>query len=495
MHRGVAVAVAVVMLSAMTLIVTRIGVSDPAPGIPPIGVSAQATGMRVGSGKQATRIADAQPVIGTHPTVDAKTSSYSLPQADPAIVVTQVSAHAALRDNPANATSSASVARIELFGGRIVIDDAALSVTAAVKGGVARGAFERGGDWIDMVDGARKRVRVNTIVTLTDIGTITLNEQALASNAPTGDDQTGPRFRGVGAIAHLRLTARVGQLKPGTDIVIGRVDAGVREGKIAAIDHPGAGVISRPSTPNLPAGLQPGAPKPGDSSLPRADAPVRAKAGGATGSLAGYTFPVLGRANYTDSWGAARASTGVPHQGTDIFAAEGTPVVAVADGVLDRVGWNTIGGYRFWLFDRYGNSFYNAHLSAFSPLAVDGAFVRKGDVIGFVGHTGDAQFTPSHLHFEIHPGNGDATNPFRFLNKWRHGIATLIGKGAFASGPGAIGATAVTGFADIAPNSGLDPTVLDQVPPGTRPVMEETKPQDTAETLKSAISGDPTSGE
>ena len=63
--------------------------------------------------------------------------------------------------------------------------------------------------------------------------------------------------------------------------------------------------------------------------------------------------------------------------------------------------WNTIGGYRFWLFDKYGNAFYHAHLSAFAPLAQDGARVHQGDVIGFVGHTGDAQGTPDHLHFEV----------------------------------------------------------------------------------------------
>ena len=64
---------------------------------------------------------------------------------------------------------------------------------------------------------------------------------------------------------------------------------------------------------------------------------------------------------------------------------------AVADGTVFSVGWNDIGGFRFWLRDRQGNQFYFAHLSAFSPLAVDGNEVRAGQVIGFVGNTGDAQ--------------------------------------------------------------------------------------------------------
>ena len=66
-----------------------------------------------------------------------------------------------------------------------------------------------------------------------------------------------------------------------------------------------------------------------------------------------------------------------------------------------RVGWNTLGGRRLWLADRHGNLFYFAHLAGFSPLAKEGAQVRRGDVIGFVGTSGDAQGTPPHLHFQI----------------------------------------------------------------------------------------------
>ena len=89
------------------------------------------------------------------------------------------------------------------------------------------------------------------------------------------------------------------------------------------------------------------------------------------------------------------------------------------------VGWNDRGGYRLWLRDRQGNQFYYAHLSAFSPLAVDGREVRAGAVIGFVGNTGDAQSTPYHLHFEIHPvgllpmGYDGVVNSFPYLSAWR----------------------------------------------------------------------------
>mgnify|MGYP000078241412 CR=1 FL=1 len=73
-------------------------------------------------------------------------------------------------------------------------------------------------------------------------------------------------------------------------------------------------------------------------------------------------------------------------------------------GVLHNVGWNRLGGWRLWIEDTGGNWFYYAHLSAYAPIAVNGAHVSAGDVVGFVGHTGDAISTPSHLHFEIRPG-------------------------------------------------------------------------------------------
>ena len=114
-----------------------------------------------------------------------------------------------------------------------------------------------------------------------------------------------------------------------------------------------------------------------------------------TPSLTGgrYVFPVLADVSFSDSWGAVRADVGW-HHGIDVFAPMGSPVVAVADGILFSVGWNDIGGRRLWLRDRAGNFFYYAHLSRFAPVAVDGARVRAGTVIGFVGNTGDAAGTP-----------------------------------------------------------------------------------------------------
>jgi murein DD-endopeptidase MepM/ murein hydrolase activator NlpD len=152
----------------------------------------------------------------------------------------------------------------------------------------------------------------------------------------------------------------------------------------------------------------------------------------------GYAFPVYGVESVADTFGADRSDVaGGWHHGDDIFAPLGTPVLAVAHGVVFSVGWERLGGRRLWLRDDRGNEFYYAHLSAYSPLAVNGAIVNAGDVLGFVGNTGDAESTPYHLHFEIHPvglldlGYDGAVDPTSYLRSWRH-----VRYPSFEAGPG-----------------------------------------------------------
>lgn len=136
--------------------------------------------------------------------------------------------------------------------------------------------------------------------------------------------------------------------------------------------------------------------------------------------LGKFRFPVRPPYSYVDTYGAPRM-TGTPyahsHQGIDIFAPEGTPVVAVVGGTLNRVGWNTLGGWRLWLDGPEGHSYYYAHLSGFAPAAANGATVSPGTVLGYVGDTGNARGTPPHLHFEIHTPSGAATNPYPTLRE------------------------------------------------------------------------------
>jgi murein DD-endopeptidase MepM/ murein hydrolase activator NlpD len=140
--------------------------------------------------------------------------------------------------------------------------------------------------------------------------------------------------------------------------------------------------------------------------------------------LSHYVFPVVGRASFGDTYGAARSDVSW-HHGDDIFAPLGTPVVAVADGTLNRVGWERLGGWRLWVRDRLANEFYYAHLSGYTRTSLRGTHVRAGQVLGFVGDTGDAFGTPFHLHFEIHPRSllplryDGAVDPTTYLEHWQ----------------------------------------------------------------------------
>ncbi len=125
-------------------------------------------------------------------------------------------------------------------------------------------------------------------------------------------------------------------------------------------------------------------------------------------------FPIAGDCEFIDSWGYPR-SGGRWHQGADIFATHGTPVVASENGTLDGVGSGTLGGIKLWVNGESGNEYYYAHLAAYAPDVRDGKKVRAGEVIGYVGDTGNAKGTSPHLHFEIHPGGAGPANPFPLL--------------------------------------------------------------------------------
>lgn len=136
-----------------------------------------------------------------------------------------------------------------------------------------------------------------------------------------------------------------------------------------------------------------------------------------------HVFPFAQQSSVADTFGAARDGVSW-HHGDDLFAERGTPVLAVSGGVLFSVGWQRLGGRRLWLRDRAGNEFYYAHLARYARAARDGARVRAGEVIAFVGNSGDAETTPPHLHFEIHPasllglGYDGAVDPTAYLRSW-----------------------------------------------------------------------------
>jgi murein DD-endopeptidase MepM/ murein hydrolase activator NlpD len=135
---------------------------------------------------------------------------------------------------------------------------------------------------------------------------------------------------------------------------------------------------------------------------------IDAGAAGA-GEIAATLCPVAGRVTFTDTWGASR-SDGRSHKGVDMFADEGTPVIAVAPGRVEHYN-NNLGGLSYRLYADDGTFYYGTHLSAYEN---EGAgHVEAGTVIGYVGRTGNAATTPPHLHWEIHPGGrgSPAMNP------------------------------------------------------------------------------------
>lgn len=141
-------------------------------------------------------------------------------------------------------------------------------------------------------------------------------------------------------------------------------------------------------------------------------------------AIAGFVFPVDGQVTFIDSYGAPRnVGTGYEHwhEGTDVMAAMGTPVVAVEDGVVERARPSSLGGNALRLRGESGHGFYYAHLAAYAPGIAEGVPVAAGQLLGFVGDTGDARGGAPHLHFEIHrPGTDEPVNPYPLLAvAWR----------------------------------------------------------------------------
>ena len=133
---------------------------------------------------------------------------------------------------------------------------------------------------------------------------------------------------------------------------------------------------------------------------------------------AGFVFPLGGPHSYSDTFGAPRmfgTSYAHLHQGTDIFAARNTPILAVERGVLIKVGTDVLGGIKVWLVGASGTRYYFAHMEAFAEGIVENKVVNAGDVLGFVGTSGNAAGTPPHTHFEVHPNGGPAVNPYPLL--------------------------------------------------------------------------------
>ena len=116
----------------------------------------------------------------------------------------------------------------------------------------------------------------------------------------------------------------------------------------------------------------------------------------------------------TDTWGAAR-SQGRSHEGIDIFAARGTPIQSTTQGIVRKVGENNLGGRVVVVVGPGGAGHYYAHLEDYADISPND-WVNAGDIIGYVGDSGNAKGTPPHVHYGIYI-NGSAVNPYPLLQK------------------------------------------------------------------------------
>ena len=382
----------------------------------------------------------------------------------------------------ATVRAGADLTKLSLFGGEITADAVVARVTASVAGGQGSADFTGSSLTNLSVLGQPVAATPHERIALADWGHAYLLEEEQYG----GSSSPSPTYHAWITAIDVRLDADHDGLPVGTRILIGYADAlaSVPPAPPAPPPPPPPPAVSKtpPPAPSTP-GSQAAAP----ATNPKAQAPSSVPDNLGLFPVLfpppplqhaitsqGYVFPVFGPSGYGDTFGAPRADvSGGWHHGDDIFAALGTPVVAVADGVVFSVGPNPIGGNRLWLQDGAGNQYYYAHLSAYTPLARDGMHVHAGDVLGFVGNTGDAAGGPYHLHFEVHPasllflGYDGAVDPTPYLNAWRHLQSVHFPAGvAWAPQPlqsrlppaGAI----LLQSSDISTASGLDPASLRQ---------------------------------
>ena len=409
----------IVALAGLLVLLTGAGGAGGAGST--AGASARAVAIRVVVPGQAGAEAGS---ISSPPYHAAFGPSFAYP-ADGSVVSTGSISASASSDSGtsgvANATSQ--VQTLSLFGGEITADTVKGAARGSTKGRTAQGDFSGASISSLTVLGSAASVAPNGRIALGDWGYLVTLEQGTDTSSGAGGTQG---FHGFVTALAVHLTAPHGALPAGSEIQVGYAEANVQ----ASVPPPPKPIAPGPVVKPPAHAKQkqtPVAPEPTTHGKSR---PLLTQ--GPTGlqpqlTAGGYVFPVYGPSSFGDSFGAFRGDvSGNWHHGDDIFAPLGAPILACADGLVFSVGWNDVGGNRLWLRDSQGNEFYYAHLSAFTPLAQNGMHVKAGEMLGFVGNTGDAQGTPTHLHFEVHPtsllfmGYDGAVNPTPYLDAWQH---------------------------------------------------------------------------
>jgi len=335
-------------------------------------------------------------------------------------------------------TATATASGVDLLGGVVTATSVDLTATASVTAGDAQASTgDSAVTGLHVAGVADADLPSQGSVTVPDVGTLTI----LDERPQSGGGEASVRSVGL----ELEVATTTDGVPAGTTIVIGSIEVRADQ---ASLDEllgtptptpsptptptrtptrtPTPTPTPRPTTPTpRPTTIRSATPTavPSSSYPPTSYSAMPAPATPSPLIMArfpGAVFPVAGTYTYTDTFGAYRADMpNHSHEGDDIFASYGTPVVAVQDGTITGVSTTTIGGNNIHLTTSRGDYFYYAHLSRFATGLVAGAHVVAGQTIGYVGDTGDARGTPPHLHFEIHPDGGPAVDPTPYLDAWR----------------------------------------------------------------------------
>ena len=176
---------------------------------------------------------------------------------------------------------------------------------------------------------------------------------------------------------------------------------------------------------------------------PRAVAPSTKPAGVSAGR---FVFPVVGRVQYTNDYGAPRPQG--RHEGNDIMGPRRALAVATEPGKVKFWTHSATAGCMLYLYGKSGTTYLYIHLNndltnhndnrgkcvagtSYAPGLKDGQKVQAGQLLGFVGDSGDANGIATHLHFEVHPHDGGPVNPYRYLNRAYRPLFAVLPKGKF----------------------------------------------------------------
>jgi murein DD-endopeptidase MepM/ murein hydrolase activator NlpD len=383
------------------------------------------------------------------------TSSSTAVGSDPGLIFTKGTASASsfLQGKSLVSQGQASLSDVSLLGGVVTADSVIV---------VAHAALGRDRDSADVQGSAVVGLRVNgepvdasaAPIEIPDVGTLT----ALPAATDSGGDSSSAQVIGL----RLQLSNAWQDLPAGTVLVVGDATARADRAALDTLLPPKPTPSPTPTKPKpSPTATHTPTPKPTHTSTPQPQPttpqgppPVQpAKTSytmppprlptGVLLSFPGAVFPVVGNYYYTDDWHAPRV--GHLHMGIDIVAAYGTPVVAVMDGHISSMASGGAGGIDLFLTTARGDSFLYCHFSSYAYGLHVGQKVKAGQVIAYVGATGDA--TGPHLHFEIHPGGGAAINPFPYLELWR--------SQSLAAAAATAGSTTLTPLAPLAPLASL----------------------------------------